>query len=219
MWVMIIKKLSIQNPPPRCSIHWAKNYDNLDRETKQFRGLFSFSSYLTEAHQNIAYALMKYLCKGKEPYLKDYDISDITKNNVNSFYEQHREKIREFLADKDLYDPMWMGLEPNYFGAKRIVFEEEEFVIFPHEYSIVSLENMHIYMEDSHELVPGNTAEKRFIRDNLSKGQRRIYDASLVDGCNHRQAILNVMGKPIDDFPEPIGWYKMKPEYQAYFGV
>lgn len=53
----------------------------------------------------------------------------------------------------------------------------------------------------------------------IKSGERRtFYDAALVDGADHNQAIMVAMGFNIDDmdFP-PIGWYRALPHITDVF--
>ena len=215
MWVMLIKRIPVQNPPPFISIHWAVEWDSFSHEIRVFERLFNFYAGRTEPFDDIIYDLFRHLSKNNPSYRKDFDVSEITRKNVKSFYEKHRNKIKAYLRTRTLYDKH--GEVSNWFGAMKIRFKDDEIRIFPHEYSIISKKNMHIYMNETHELVPSDTASKKFIEQNLTKRQRPIYEASLMDGCTHFQAMLNTMGKPIDDFPDPIGYYVAKPQYLNIF--
>jgi hypothetical protein len=143
------------------------------------------------------------------------------KPRYNQLLEQHREDIISKLEGftTELVDNMSgiEGLSPNRAGKLRIMVNDHPVGIFPHEFSILTEENMSIYLEDHcHELCLSGQAEEEL--EHLTKEQKPIYEASLLDGCNHYEATLNSMGKKIvTGFPPAIGWYKPHPDLVAQF--
>lgn len=111
------------------------------------------------------------------------------------------------------------GREPVAKDARKIIYNDRELRVWPHEFTEITPENMRLYVEESHELVSGTVAEETLIKD--MKGiKKEIYDAALLDGCTHYQAQLMALGVDVSDenfeFP-PIGWYRIKREYGEYF--
>ncbi len=133
----------------------------------------------------------------------------------------------EYLDDMgDFFvDTLRWGKEPNWADARQILYKEEVIRIFPHEFNAVG-ERMKLYVvgegesEPSHHLVPSTVAEERLLRDVKTGVRKEIYDAALMDGCTHAQALMVAWGKDItlDDFEVPaIGWYRCRREYAELF--
>lgn len=110
------------------------------------------------------------------------------------------------------------GKEPNWKNAIGIQYKGEKIRIFPHEFCKITKNNFRMYIEENaFELVPTTEAERLFMNRNLSKGQRFIYDAAQIDGCNNYEAMMVAMNRDPTDEPPPIGWYKLREEYANTF--
>jgi len=115
------------------------------------------------------------------------------------------------------------GLEPNMTGARRIRFEGKEIRVFPHEFSAMTPQKMERFIteEEAYDLVPGDAASDTLVKGILDGETRPIYEAALIDGCNHNQAIMTALGMDLTieepTFPA-VGYYVMKEEYARYFG-
>lgn len=106
-------------------------------------------------------------------------------------------------------------------GARKIRYKGEDIRVFPREFNPVSVEFMQEMIDGgAHELVTTNAAEQELIKRTLGKGQRQIFDAALMDGCNKAQATATALGQDVTlpdwNFP-PIGWYRCIPQYAGYF--
>ena len=131
--------------------------------------------------------------------------------------EVHHSKMIEMLESYTEFDSPG-GAEPNMFRRLRIHVNGQDVGILSHEYSILTKENMEMYLEDSHEFVPGTVAENKFSFPHMEEEEKTIYGAALLDGCTPVQAVKVLMGEdPQADFPPPIGHYRMKPNYYEYF--
>jgi hypothetical protein len=113
------------------------------------------------------------------------------------------------------------GREPDYANARRIRFAERDVRVWPHEFSAIKPEKMRFLVnENALTLESSDVASDTLIEKALKKGQRFIYEAALVDGCNHAEAMMVAFGKdptiPDADFPL-IGWYKCADEYARMF--
>ncbi len=113
------------------------------------------------------------------------------------------------------------GGEPNWALAMKIHYRGEDIRVFRHEFNPLPPERMRDYvfgMEGegipTHELVENNEASRLMLKIAQDSDLRQIYDAALVDGCNHPMAEMVAMGIPIEEvaleFP-PIGWYRPLP--------
>lgn len=117
-------------------------------------------------------------------------------------------------------------LDANWIGARQIVYKGEPIRVFPHEFNIVSDENMLIFTagdgarDPPHELIVDDVASERIVDAALDNDGKLIYDAALVDGCTPEQAKLVALGMDIT-MPSatvpPVGWYRIKREYGEYF--
>ena len=137
----------------------------------------------------------------------------------NEKYAKQQEERKKEDSLNPLNPGHW-GIEPDFGTARKIIFEGEQIRIFDYEFSAPSPENLHIYINESHELMAGSVAEEDFINNTLCGKKKILYQSARIMGCDHYQAMLTVMGVDIFD-PKyevpPIGWYKIRPEYGQYF--
>lgn len=192
MWVMMTTKLSTKPSPPKMSIHWAIPWPDRKHSERQFDMIF-------EAKVNY---IMRDGKKRKRRARSPHEDTSLKYSNKSKLY----------------YGPL--GNEAHWAGARKILYKDEYIRIFPHEFSILTVDNMHSYIKESHDFVPGNAAERQIEIDLTDGDSSTIRDAALLDGCNEEQALLMALGLDVSDeskFPPPIGWYKIKPEYGATF--
>jgi len=114
-----------------------------------------------------------------------------------------------------------LGVEPNWVGARKILFCGMPIRVFPHEFSIVSKENMSEYISSgAYTLVPDSAADENLLNGFLDGETKPVYDAALVDGCNHAGALATALGVdvtlPDPDYPA-IGWYRLHPDVAQVF--
>ena len=135
------------------------------------------------------------------------------------YVKQQKEMVeKEYLSKLgDCYfnDISFWGKEPDWEGARKIVYQNNEIRIFPHEFSVLELEKLKLYIFESHDLMPGSVAEEKLMKE--LRGEKKLYyEAALLEGATEREAILTAMGVDITEgqyeIPQ-IGWYKVKPEY------
>jgi len=134
------------------------------------------------------------------------------------------------IAKKDFYgeDPKkatiydFWGKEPNFMGAMRIHYKNNDLRIFPHEFSELSLERMKYYVseEQCYTLVDEEIALIPVAKIKQDPDQKQIYDSALLDGCNTNQATLVMLGIDVSEdeieFP-PLGWYRLDHQYAEVF--
>lgn len=142
--------------------------------------------------------------------------------------KEYAAKQKEAIDSEDLEDfgveyffnPVHRANEPKWGEARMIKYKDEQIRVFPHEFSELTLENMKLYLEESHDLVPGTVAEEDIMDSMLRGAKRRTYEAALIDGCTEYEARLMAIGVDVTDghYEIPaIGWYRIKPEYgQVY---
>lgn len=119
-----------------------------------------------------------------------------------------------------------LGREPNWLGARKVHFQGADVRLFPNEFSLMNDGKMRLYVlgdgeeEGSHVFMSGDAAGAELLDAALNGEQKPIYDAALVDGATHEQALIVALGGDISDeemsFP-PIGWYRVKPKYGLIF--
>jgi len=137
-------------------------------------------------------------------------------------------KLDEEASPDDPYFTFYpWGLEPNYIKARAIQYKGHSIRVLPHEYKQMPSDKMRDYTQGlmgeeipSHELVAVGPGDEALISAALKGEQQHIYDAALVDGAIHEQALLTALGVDLfavgADYP-PIGWYRCKPEYASIY--
>jgi len=133
----------------------------------------------------------------------------------------------DLLTDHWLPDAHGMGWEPIWAKARRVLFKGEAIRIFPHEFTVLSMEHMQLYLlgggvEPPYELVLSNTASDERIGEEIKNGSQRVlYEQALTDGCDHDLAVLTALGVDVTaqvEFPA-VGWYRLKSGYAEALGV
>lgn len=192
MWIMLTKKLPTRPSPPKMSIFWSTPWPNEQFARRQ--GIH-------------AAGLSEYVSKSRYSAKRTLDEEDLAKVDA------------AISVDQSMVTGEIWGAEPNWKGARRIHYAARDLRVFPHEFSKLKPENMQLYVcgdgnqEASHVLVPEGAASEELIDAVLNGEQRFLYDAALLDGCTHEQAVAVAMGRDITipdaQFP-PVGWYKAK---------
>ncbi len=108
------------------------------------------------------------------------------------------------------------GFDPDTKNAVKIIYEGEAIRLYPHEFNEDKGLLKELLVEQAVIFHPFAVAPGKSL-PNLTEEQREIYDAALVDGCDHFQALLVVFGKDPEDTLPPTGWYELKPEYREWF--
>lgn len=134
----------------------------------------------------------------------------------------------EVLEMDYLYDEF--GKQPNGQKARQILYKGQTIRVWANEFSVLGKENMRLYVlgddnaDPSHEFVPEGVASEKNLRNILEEDDRFIYDAALLDGCSHQQALQVALGNEVvesetgSDFGfAPIGWYRCVPGYAEIF--
>ena len=214
MWIIITKKLPVSKEyrPNPLDIYWATPWN---RE----RG-------------NIEEALLK---------LDDETFSEITGRRVikdpekrpyiATRYSKRILKNSDILFDKEIKNQMWdiieaykefpsyfeeHGYTPNVYGKMRIMVNNQAVGIFPHEFNVVTKENMEAYLKESHKLIISDVAREIF--ETFDDEQKLIKEAAMLDGCDSEQASRVAIGKSVEfDFPLPIGYYECNENLRNIF--
>lgn len=196
MWIMLIQKLPTDPSPPKMSMFWSVPW--------------------TDSNWRIAERQVEYLerlAAMRDAWERDGGETD-------------KEFVENWLKLPTVPGPGW-GMEPNWNLARKIRYLDQDIRVFPHEYSAVAREKMALYVlgdeqsSPSHRLVPGSAAAERALINDVRTGNRRkYYEAALLDGATHEQALCVATGvditMPDAEFP-PIGWYRCVPEYARMF--
>jgi hypothetical protein len=125
------------------------------------------------------------------------------------------------------YDVLGFGKEPNFTKARLISYNGIQIRVLPHEFTVLPADRMTAYCLGSdyepptHELVPNTEADRQLIDGAMRGSQRSVYDAALVDGATHEQAMMTALGRDIfangADLFAPVGWYRCKREAALVF--
>jgi len=186
-WIMLTKKLPTVVSPPKMSIFYATpwNYD-VDRVKREW-------------------FLYKYSHRGQS--FKSFERNDKFPS-LNEMVEELQEA-----NITSVIDPVRGGTEPTESTAVRIFYRGEQIKVWGHEYNDMKVENWSEFYPQAYDLIPDTDVQTMYMDTRLTKGQRTVFDAALVDGCNDFQALLVATGQDIDGSPAPIGWFRIKPEY------
>ncbi len=111
------------------------------------------------------------------------------------------------------------GFEHDWSNARAIFFRGERIRVFPDEFSILSADRMSEYSKDSHMLIEEDVTGKTVTEAISLRGTRKtIYEAALLDGCNHYEALMVASGSDLKGgLMPPIGWWKIRDEYGLIF--
>jgi hypothetical protein len=202
-WIIIIREIPIQDPPPVLSIFfcvpWAmlplpKGYEDAKQER--------LNNIKTVLYTQYDYT------KSDVASMSETQILKLNKKyNIDSWYED--EPYGKFTEEAK-----------RLLGAVQIRYKGQQIRLFPEEYSELSRERMREYSEITiyHE-VTGDFDE--LYQKPKDPDSVLIYETALLDGCDKYQA-LNVLNgataEDMDDFPPPTGWYEIPVEYRNYFG-
>jgi hypothetical protein len=196
MWIMLIEKLPTVISPPKFGIFWSTEWINGKIAAQQKKRLI---------HQY-------------------HDVDRYDKREVDVLWDHTTQR-----EDRLAAEPFW-GWEPNEARARGILYGGEKIKVYPHEYSEMTPEKMRLYVfgdeqgDGSHILIEDTTsvADEILIRQVLDGETRPIYEAALIDGASHAQAMATAFGMDITipeaEFP-PIGWYQIVPEYGLIFAT
>ena len=187
MWIMLIKKLPTVVSPPKLSLFYSYKHRPTEDEINR-----CLKAYIWAEYGGLRVTA----------HLEDKEL---------------RDKYIAIIKDTDKIRDGLFGYVPNEFKAVWIYYKNEKIKVYPHEYSILTPENLKSYMIKSHELMSDNYATEQIQNTKLCKGQRFVYDAALVDGCDDFQAIMVALGKDPLDIPPPIGWWRCKPKYAQVY--
>jgi len=229
MWVLITKKIETAISPPKLSIFWALPWPG-DRGQKRREDMIMIQ--YCEEHNLV------FLAETTGNYRRNASVKAYrgrTKRDV--FWEVVSEKIQigEWVYDESRFYERFTsnpfdssalfgrGSEPNWAGALKIRYKNEDVRIFPHEYSILSDQRLKLYLEKGVcELVLSDMPGESALESNLeiSPDLKVLYEAALLEGASDSQAKLLALGRMnLNDNTEiiPLGWYKCKNEHAALF--
>jgi hypothetical protein len=212
MWLMVTAKLPIKNPPPIGSLFWSQPWPDegkMAQQTQEYAVGLLYDRRRRQSTQ-ITLRLGKFATPEEEAEWCEMQATE------------------PYFFDGP--DDRPLGKSHNWALARRIHYQGEDVRVFPNEYSLVSNHNLHAYIlgeigngvfvEPSHHLVPDDVAGEVLIAGVLDGESRPIYEAALLDGCTHEQAMATAMAQdvtlPDAEFP-PFGWYRLGEAYASYF--
>lgn len=193
MWIILTKKLPTAVSPPKLSIFWSVPWVD-EKRLKQQR-----ESYMAQ-------------------YVDMYAGTRVSR----------AEMWQDVLEKMDVFFPPFYGLEANAAKDRAIMYHGDRIRVHVNEYNPVDKERMSLYVlgtddgDPSHYLNvdASSVADEIIVKEILEGELRPIYEAALIDGCTHAQAMATAMGiditLPEPQFP-PVGWYSCHPEYAKLF--
>jgi len=195
-WVTIVKNIPTNPSPPKLSIHYSVPWINEDAVCDAYNRL----SHISNTHLDLG--------------IIEYPIR-------NTKYDKNKptgEKIKTLEKCPKLFDDMW-GQTANPVYDVGIKYQGEKIRIHGYEYNEITVEHFQEIFPEAYEFIALNEVRDAWADIKLSKEKRVIYEEALLDGCTEYQALQVVYGKMVQDFPAPVGWYKLKKQYSDYFGI
>lgn len=189
-WIMIIKDIPTNPSPPRMGMFWATPWP---MDEKYYRLYKQQARIWGQAEES-------------------WDLSD----------PENPKMKRAKYPEDCIVTPF--GKDPNPKTCVKVHWQGEDIRVFQHEFSIPTVESMQLYVNDpnnpSHYLVPDNVAGEQLFKLLEDADFKNVYESALLDGCSENEAMLMGLGHDISDEPfPPVGWYKLRDEYAAYFGI
>ena len=188
-WIMLTEKLPTVVSPPKMSIFYATPWDyDIERVKRDW---------------------LKYRYEGT-PSVENY-----RSFKREQMFPSLNHMVKELQENKvDTVSDLWSGVSsPTESSAMKIMYKGEQIKVWGHEYNDMKVENWNEFYPQAYDLIPDTDVQSMYMDIKLTKGQRAIFDAALVDGCTNFQALLVTTGQDIDGSPAPIGWFRIKPEY------
>jgi hypothetical protein len=194
MWIMLTTKLPVKPSPPKLAILWSTPWLDQEKINDQFKRFKDYHEGQWDDPREAKLKAWKMVCETEDYFFDEFD-----------FGKEHVEA-----------------------RARAIMYKGEKIKVFPAEYSSMTDEKMSLYVQGdgsgdpSHYLVEdGNSIAEDFIIKGILDGEiRPIYEAALIDGCTHAQAMMTAMEMDITlpDAQYPaIGWYRCHPQYAQLY--
>lgn len=213
MWIMITSKIPVQEKysPSPLDIYWGIPWNNNKEK---------LSTVLERMDEDVFDSIMREIFNDSKnrPYFYSSRIGTRLLYNQSVLEDQETsERIWDIIIAMKTFPGNGMfGHTPNKEGKLRIMVGEESVGIYPHEFSILTKENMEIYLEESHKLVMSDVSKEVF--GIFDEDQKFIRDAAMLDGCDYHQANRVALGKNVEfDFPLPFGYYSCSEETRSHF--
>lgn len=139
---------------------------------------------------------------------------------ARSQFDRYANEVGELPHSADGAIWVELGKEPDWLHARKIRWNGGDVRIFPHEFTKTTEEKLLLFTKETHDLQAGDVAHNALLDMILKDDLKPAYESLLLEGCTKEQAILVLQGMDIDDASTipPTGWYKLKPQYQEYFG-
>lgn len=209
MWIMLTTKLPTNPSPPKLSMFWSVPWPD-DVNSKYQKRI------CIECGQEV-----------ENPHEEDGSIYKNKRYTRMTIGQCGCEGGSVFATEQTRTLPDKFGLlEPNWIGARMIRYKGSDIRVFPHEFSVMKLENMRLYIlgsghnSQSHELVKDEIVSSKMESLIMDTELKAVYDAALLDGCTEEQAYLTVSGQDITDEEvefAPLGWYRCMRHYAELF--
>ena len=224
-WIILIKKLPTDPSPPKLSLHWAVPWPDDTWAKKQ-------ANTCSECGFEVTRKKNKYYDPVEDDPSEEWNLTcDCEKGPTLNVTPEDREVVSPIgfygqikVNGKTCY--IALGKEHNWTGAVKINYKQEDIRCFPDEFNYLSAKSMREYINSgSHELVVSEHKPTEQVYDMImNTDQRLVYEAALLDGASHNQAIMTAASGQIfvdegaTDIEFPVlGWYRCIPEYAGIF--
>ena len=211
MWIMITSKIlvAVQHQPKPLDIYWGIPW------TENKPKLSEVLKSMTEEFMN---DLLREVITDSDirPYIQTYSNGNrVLRNKSILDDDEIVERLWDIIVAMRVFpDYSPYGNTPNKNGMLRVMVGDEAVGVFPHECSILSLDDMEAYLEESHILVMSDVSKEVF--GIFDEDQKFIKDAAMLDGCVENQAGRVALGKGVEfDFPIPLGYYSCNEELRS----
>lgn len=200
-WITIIKELPTTPSPPKLSVLWSYPHINIKAIKQSIKTIITMDN-------------PRYITKNIE-------------KTFNNFLKTKKMTVEQFIKQNESSDTLFSlfhknGSDDNWINSRRINYHGQDIVVLASEYIYTNINLLHKMIDNNvYTLQAGNVAEQQYINYILNKEGRKIYDAALVDGCTHFEAIMVAMEIDIlknkNTSIPPIGWYTCNPKYTNIF--
>lgn len=212
MWIMITREIPVlkEFQPKPMDIYWALPWNDTRPKIREVLALLD--------KRELNSILKMFIPKMDDrPYLSRFRNTTRWKNDQIFDNIELSNQILDYISTFHFFpDKNEIGFTPNNLGKMRIIVNNENVGIFPHEFSKIKKEDMKEYLEKSHKLVMTDYIKEVF--DTFDEDQKFIRDAAMLDGCDYDQASRVAIGKdPAFDFPTPLGYYSCHEKYRSLF--
>lgn len=220
MWISIITRLPIENPPPLLSVFWSVPWPDGEHSEKVVCFDCGEEVGIKEAGSR----------RVRDLKFSELEGLGIVWNRTLGYLPRELDTRcgcetsgSARIQGKDaraIYTKAPFGKENNWAGARKIVHLGRDVRVFPNEFNTLTDEALSERLE-AYELVAEDAPQSALVQYILDSDQKVLYEFALLEGADENTALQVATGSNIDENElsniQPLGWYKLLPAYQAYF--